>query len=168
MRFRASTWLIVMAMTLAVVTAGEVYGQDALMIQDNPYKLGVFSHYHEDCPGSQWSLDQQIDTQLVRHKIKREKHDETEVALMVTVACTKDKDYGIFAYTVTVVFRKKAYLQLSADRVGRTIVTFTSPIEHGRFGMGNETRSSEKVLEDAIDKGIESALVAYMKANFDL
>lgn len=168
MCFRASTWLIATAMTLAVVTAGEVYGQDALMIQGNPYKLGVLSFYEEDCPGSQWSLDQQIDTHLVRHKIKRVKHDETQVALIVHVGCAKIKDYDIFAFNVEVVFRKEAYLQLSADRVGRTIVAFTDPISHGRYGIGNETRSGEKLFEDNIDKGIESALVAYMKANFDL
>ena len=168
MCFRASTWLKVTVMTLAVVTAGEVYGQDALMIQDNPYKIGVLSYYGEECPGSLWSLDREIDSQLVRHRIKRVKHDEAEVALLVSVFCTKPGDYGIYAFTLDAVFRKEAYLQTNPDRVGRTIFCFTNPISHGRIGIGYDDGPRNKNLEDAIEKAVESALVAYVKANFDL
>ena len=168
MRIRTISALIVNSLTLAVFTTEGVYGQATAMKHDKPFQIGVFSYYNEECPGSQRSLDRQIDAQLVRQRIKRVKPEQVQVALVVSVDCTKRRDLGVYAFSVTVVFRREAYLQTVADRVGQTIVYFTDPISHRVFGISTDTGQGDKYLEDAIDKGVESALVSYMKANFDL
>ena len=122
--------------------------------QKDPEKLAYVIEVDEACPVTSEYLENSIKQNLVRARVKPmgdSAWQKAKLSLNVSLFCIARKD----AHPV---FKLDIYFGSWSERL-----PVFYPIDYGTFGIGPVEH-----IQKSADEGIDRAVTAYLKANFDL
>jgi hypothetical protein len=152
---RLATILPLLLAAAAPVHAEELPDWYAKAIKkDDPNELAYSLGIQDDCPFTNAKAKEIVEGVFVRSRVKpTEDWRVDHIYLSVTVQCIRDPErFDFFAYQIDVMF--------GAIRSNEAVL-FDKP-----FGNYGYTSSSE--IQRTLKNGVEKAINAYLKANFDL